>query len=65
MQVKYEEHVAGGGCSSNKEDKVADRLSRLQQLLAAAEEYEPGALGGLSPTLGAELDLGEGSGSVC
>ncbi|GAB4820246.1 hypothetical protein N2152v2_007292 [Parachlorella kessleri] len=58
--VKYEEYVAGGGCSSSKEDKVADRLARLQQLLAAAEEYRPGALGGLSPTLGAELDLEEG-----
>lgn len=46
-QVKYTEHVANGGCSSNKDDKIEDRLARLNQLLVAAGEYKPGSITGM------------------
>ncbi|KAL4420828.1 hypothetical protein ABPG75_010484 [Micractinium tetrahymenae] len=47
----YEQHVKEGGCSSMKKGEQqhgehADRLMRLEQLVAVAEEYVPGSLSG-------------------
>lgn len=46
--VQYKQYVSDGGCSSNKNDKIEDRLDRLKLLVVAAGDFEPGSLTGLT-----------------
>lgn len=43
--VDYIEHVKKGGCGGKEED-IEDRLLRLRQLVAVAEDYKPGQAAG-------------------
>ncbi|KAL4451267.1 hypothetical protein ABPG77_009339 [Micractinium sp. CCAP 211/92] len=71
----YEEHVKEGGCSSAKKGEQRhgeheDRLMRLEQLVAVAEEYVPGSLSGAgafdvdADVAGSEGSSGSASGAV-